>query len=306
MKKLTLRIGLGLLFALPFMLVTGVWAQASSTPDVHAGEGEEACQNCHPAFYLEWTTSAHGMAADDKEFVAAWEEQGKELECLACHTTGFDPVTKTWDESGVTCARCHGPYPEEHPREPMPSVHSSELCGECHTEAYFEWQVSTHRQMNLECVDCHGQHGTSLKAEDASMLCSSCHRDRSSNFAHTAHSEEGLTCADCHLATIEGEAGSGHAARDHSFHVKLSTCDECHSYEMHDPSAVHTDHEAILEPDAMSAVETAGVSLEPEPVSPVYFILLAALMGMAFGLVLAPWIERWYHRMTDIRVRRDE
>lgn len=75
---------------------------------------------------------------------------------------------------------------------------------------------------------------------------------------------------------------------------------------MHDPSAVHTDHEVVFEPDAMSAVETAGVSLEPEPVSPVYFILLAALMGMAFGLVLAPWIERWYRRMTDLRVRRDE
>jgi hypothetical protein len=68
---------------------------------------------------------------------------------------------------------------------------------------------------------------------------------------------------------------------------------------MHDPSAVHTDDSSV-EPDALSAVESAGVSLEPDPVSPMYFILLAALIGMAFGLLIAPWIERWYHRLTDI------
>ena len=73
---------------------------------------------------------------------------------------------------------------------------------------------------------------------------------------------------------------------------------------MHDPSAVHTD-EDIHEPDALAAVESAGVSLEPDPVSPMYFILLAALIGMAFGLLVAPWIERWYHRLTDIRVDKD-
>jgi hypothetical protein len=74
---------------------------------------------------------------------------------------------------------------------------------------------------------------------------------------------------------------------------------------MHDPSAVHTGEDIHAEPDALSAVETAGVSLEPDPVSPMYFILLAALIGMAFGLLVAPWIERWYRRLTDIRVNED-
>ena len=307
MKKWIFRLGLGVLFALPFMFVTGAWVQAEGLDTVPMLEGDENCQTCHPAFHLDWSTSAHGMAADDTTFVTAWQEQGEPLECLSCHTTGYDPYTMTWESSGVTCKACHSPYAENHPGEPMPADRSSELCGECHTEAYFEWQVSKHRQMHLDCVDCHGQHSTSLKAEDASALCSSCHQERSSNFAHTAHSEEGLTCADCHLALTEGDLGEGHAARDHSFNVKLSTCNECHTYEMHDPSAVHTDEMEVVEtPDAMSAVESAGVSFEPDPVSPVYFVLLAALIGMAFGLLVAPWIERWYHRMTELRVNKDD
>ena len=69
---------------------------------------------------------------------------------------------------------------------------------------------------------------------------------------------------------------------------------------MHDPSAVHTGNDNEIEPDALAAVEAAGVSLEPDPVSPMYFILLAALIGMAFGLLVAPWIERWYRRLTSM------
>lgn len=307
MKKIITRLFFGLLFALPFMLVTSAWTQASSPPSsTHLTDQD--CEACHPAFTNSWKTSAHGMASDDPEFVAVWQEQGEPFECMACHTTGYDARSRTWDDVGVTCAACHGPFTEDHPMNPMPTDRSAELCGSCHQETLFEWQVSKHRLAQLDCIDCHGQHSTSLKGDDASALCSNCHRDRSSSFAHTAHSEEGLGCADCHLAALDGEAGSGHAFRDHSFHVKLSTCNECHAYQMHDPSEVHVgdDSSPTMEPDALAAVEAAGVSLEPDPVSPTYFILLAALIGMAFGLLVAPWIERWYRRLTTIDVDKGE
>ena len=72
MKKWIFRLGFGLLFALPFMLVTGVWAQAE-TADAHSANSNDLdCESCHPAFHNSWQTSAHGMAADDPEFVDVW------------------------------------------------------------------------------------------------------------------------------------------------------------------------------------------------------------------------------------------
>ena len=41
---------------------------------------------------------------------------------------------------------------------------------------------------------------------------------------------------------------------------------------------------------------SAGLTPEPGPVSPVGFAGLAALIGLAAGMVLAPWLERFYHR----------
>ncbi|MGD2156301.1 MAG: cytochrome c3 family protein [Anaerolineales bacterium] len=299
MKKTIFRLMIGLLFALPFGMVTVAWAQTEPPPP---SDGELNCQECHPAFVNSWQNSSHGQATTDPAFEEAWLAQGEPQECLPCHTTGYDFASNSWEKDGIACEACHSPYPSNHPLQPMPSDRSSALCGECHTETYFEWQVSGHRETNLDCVDCHGQHSTTLKAEDASALCASCHRERASNFAHTAHSQEGLSCADCHLDILDSELGEGHAMRDHSFNVKLSTCNACHEYHMHDPATVHTDQGEPEQPEAVELVsaEAAGVSLDPEPVSPIYYALLSALIGMAFGLLVAPWIERWYRRLFHL------
>jgi hypothetical protein len=42
----------------------------------------------------------------------------------------------------------------------------------------------------------------------------------------------------------------------------------------------------------------AGVSLEPTPVNPFSYALLSGLIGMAGGMILAPWLERWYKRFN--------
>jgi hypothetical protein len=49
-------------------------------------------------------------------------------------------------------------------------------------------------------------------------------------------------------------------------------------------------------------MELASVTPEPNPVSPVGFAGLAALIGLAAGMVLAPWLERFYLRA----VKHDE
>ncbi len=41
-----------------------------------------------------------------------WMERDYRDKCAGCHTTGYDPDTKTWVDFGVTCEACHGPGSE--------------------------------------------------------------------------------------------------------------------------------------------------------------------------------------------------
>jgi xanthosine utilization system XapX-like protein len=47
-----------------------------------------------------------------------------------------------------------------------------------------------------------------------------------------------------------------------------------------------------MPPDAMAAVEKSVVTEEPAPVSPIGFSTLSGLIGIALGVIIAPWIER--------------
>jgi hypothetical protein len=49
----------------------------------------------------------------------------------------------------------------------------------------------------------------------------------------------------------------------------------------------------------MASVETLSVQAGPGPVSPVGFAALSGLIGMASGMILAPWLERWYRQLRQ-------
>ena len=297
MRKWLTRLVYGLLFSIPLMLVTYALAQAS--PPVQAEPtGELNCQNCHPAFHEAWKDGAHGKAVSET-FLKAWEDQGKSGDCLVCHTTGYDPVTGVFASGGLTCDSCHFPVTTNHPTEPMPADRSSRMCGNCHAETYFEWQVSKHREAGLDCIVCHDPHGNGLKAENSYALCASCHRERASNYTHSQHSQKGLACSDCHLGKLADGGIQGHARQDHSFFVSLTTCNSCHAYQMHDPVAVHPENPTpTAPPDAMSSIEAARVVGEPNPVSTMGFATLAVLIGTAFGGVLSPLMVGGYSRIN--------
>jgi|SaaInl4_150m_RNA_FD_contig_111_108354_length_1817_multi_2_in_0_out_0_2 hypothetical protein len=255
-KRIFFRIFIAVMFAVPFGLVVVAGAQADVS--LQDEPTDPTCQDCHPSIYAVWEDSHHGQA---------------------------DIV--------ITCEACHAPLAKNHPDQPMPMDRSENLCGTCHQGTVLEWQVSHHYSAELSCVDCHGQHSTTLKAEDTQSLCDSCHSERVSEFTHSAHSTQGLLCADCHLSRDEG---GEHA--DHSFHVKLSTCTECHENAIHTPVEAHVESEEPML-DAMASATNMGVSVDPDPISPIYYALISALVGMAFGLLVAPWIERWYHRLNE-------
>ncbi len=293
MKRVFTRLFYGCVFALPIMLLTYALAQAGSLPQDQppTTTPQLDCKMCHASVQDAWQASAHGNAASDPDFNRVWNAQGKPNECLSCHVTGYDAVTNTWQADGITCQACHNPANTRHPAEPMAADRSANLCGNCHTETLFEWQASAHREKGLDCVGCHDPHQTSLKADDASGQCASCHRERASNFAHSEHSQQGLTCADCHLARLEG-GQEGHARLDHSFEVRLSTCNECHAYQMHDPAQVHPENPTPLPPDALASVEALSVNPEPGSVSPVGYAMIAGIFGVTLGVIIAPWLER--------------
>jgi len=53
-------------------------------------------------------------------------------------------------------------------------------------------------------------------------------------------------------------------------------------------------------------VPTVSVTPEPEPVSPMGFSAMAGMIGLAGGMVLAPWLERWFHRSVKQNKEEDD
>jgi predicted CXXCH cytochrome family protein len=302
MKRLIFQLSLGLVFALPVALLSFALAQAHSTADPTGPSGLD-CQQCHATVQSAWAGSVHAQAASEPAFKAAWDAQGNPKECLSCHTTGYDPATGQYQAMGVTCVRCHDPVSGDHPLSPATMSRAASLCGDCHRDTYFEWQSSKHGQSDLTCVNCHDPHTNQLRAADASTLCASCHGTRVRAFAHSNHANQGLTCTDCHIGDSNGTPSiMGQGKHSHTFAVNLNKCTKCHEYEIHNPTAAMLVAGSQPTPspvpsDSMSSGGPATVNTEAKPVSPLGFSLFAGLIGLAFGVLLAPWLERGFQRV---------
>ena len=65
---------------------------------------------------------------------------------------------------------------------------------------------------------------------------------------------------------------------------------------MHSPTEAVNTKEATLPLLTEPTAEVQPTSIKPEAVSPLGFSAMAGLIGLAGGMVLAPWLERWYRR----------
>jgi predicted CXXCH cytochrome family protein len=256
---------------------------------------------------MKWQAGPHGQAGSDPVFVAQWTEQGQPGACLVCHTTGYDPAGGTWKSDSVTCEACHGEAPADHPKSPMPVDRSQDLCGRCHSSTRFgwqDWQGSTHFERGMSCATCHDPHSAALKItgprdgsaySDGSQLCINCHQEASMNFPYTAHHEKGVSCVDCHLNHLEDAEREAHTMADHSFQANLATCNKCHADQMHTPvDSAPAGSNSVSVP----VLTQSSLAPEPSPVSPLGYATLAALIGLAAGMVMAPWLEKFYRRLA--------
>ena len=301
------RISIALVFALIFAGVTLVAVSAQGgTVTPPPVEIKDDCASCHTDFQMTWEIGAHGQATKDPIFVEQWNKQGNPSACLTCHVTGYDPATATWKADGVTCEACHKDSGGQHPITPMLVDKSSNLCGGCHTDARFgwtEWEGSTHFKNGMACTNCHDPHSATVKISsdgDPSKLCITCHEEASMNFPYSKHNEQGVTCIDCHLEHLGNTDTSIHQVPDHSFKASLKACNACHEDQMHasgvgasvnaDAGVSSSDHANAIDPE----VSQSSILPEPTPVNPFGYAGLAVLIGLAAGMLLAPWLERWY------------
>jgi predicted CXXCH cytochrome family protein len=314
MKSKLERLLIALTFALLAAGITLVVASAQDGTSPPAQTASNDCAVCHTEFETSWQSGPHGQAGSDPIFVEEWTKQGKPGACLVCHTTGYDPATATYKADGVTCEACHNPVPADHPKSPMPVDRSTDLCGRCHSDTRFGWQdwkVSTHYQRGMDCATCHDSHSASLKkvaapfgsgkADDVSQLCINCHKEHSMNFSYTTHNKRGVSCVDCHVNHLETADRTAHTVPDHSFKASISSCNTCHAQQMHSPTDVlNTVDEAgaPLTTEQSAEIKLASVTPEPDAVSPIGFAVLAGMIGLAGGMVLAPWLEHWYRRFS--------
>lgn len=326
-KRFGIALALALILAAATLFIVQAQTPARSkvdgtaTPQPATGRTGD-CASCHKDTHDSWQAGAHGQARISDTFQKEWQSQGQPGACLVCHTTGYDPATGTWKEDGVACESCHNPVPANHPTDKMPIDKSSDLCSKCHSDPSFgstNWQASTHYQRGMTCSVCHDPHSAGMKtvpgarvaSADASDLCINCHKDAMKNFPTSKHAREGVTCVNCHLGFNSKDKSfeEAHKAPDHDFLPSLATCSKCHSDQMHAPgeavaaAAILTEHVGGTPTPIPTPVATAipPVSSEPAPVSPFGFAGIAALIGLAGGMVLAPWLERAYRQYAEAR-----
>lgn len=246
-------------------------------------------------------------------------QQSSSPECVSCHTES----ETNWKNGAhgqsevVTCEACHGSATPDHPKTPMSINRSPDLCIRCHSDTRFgveDWNASKHNQLGMDCATCHDPHSTTLKkaagprdaqstTDDVSQLCINCHQDHSMTFSYTSHNQKGVSCVDCHVKNFGDPVAN--TVPDHSFNASLASCNTCHAQQMH--SSTEATEGSSLPVAAESSIEPidGSVTTEPSPISPMGFSAMAGMIGLAGGMVLAPWLERWFHRSVKQEKEED-
>ena len=144
--------------------------------------GSDSCKDCHKQAYGVWDDSKHfhalkSLTEGREKYEGEWVDRIYDPECLACHSTGWDPQRawryksgfvskeKTPHLAGQQCENCHGPA-SEHLEFELAAKQNGKLS---QREEYDRTQAMVALRLNLK--------------EAEVKVCSKCHdHDNSPNF----------------------------------------------------------------------------------------------------------------------------
>lgn len=283
------------LFALPAIAA----AQDTEAEPVSTEEAEpQQCAECHIDVVADWQDSAHANAYHSDGFQAALAD-GADDSCFACHTTGYQAFSGEFTHAGVTCEACHGVTPANHPDEAVAVPVGLEVCADCHTTTYQEWQVSAHGDASLECTSCHNPHPQQVRFGENNALCLNCHGDEElPGYAHVTHQEEECTSCHWHRGEFDSEQHILTGAlmpTGHEGNVETLACIDCH--EDIDEEYVQ-DTVPIEQAGLTSLVTVQELEAELESVraqgqnTSAVRLMQGLVVGLAFGAVVTVGIVR--------------
>ena len=176
-------------------------------------------------------------------------------QCVGCHVTNFDPVSKKWTELGVGCEACHGPGGEHaDSQDPKDIINLKNLdqkranmvCGQCHavgTDTSGKYAFSPtfvpgddlNKHFKLKTPGpgaANSQYNTFLasKHESGGQKCTSCHDAHgvSAKGPHQLRNAINDLCLSCHSMKL----GETEAVKDLKSHAPDAapdaTCASCH------------------------------------------------------------------------------
>ncbi len=242
-KSIVWPLGSGLIVGIIGLLLTVNLAAASPGLQTE-GEGDgaaleildtQSCQECHLNIANHWADSAHANAYKDPYFQERWAALEKPGECLACHTTNYQPATGLFDAEGIDCEACHGQVTANHPPEPIAIKADNEYCGTCHTTTLGEWRQTGHAVAGVGCNSCHDPHSQLPLFEVADDMCINCHQDSMEKYLEDLHVTNGIGCVDCHALVIPPDPipDDGIVPTGHAFNITTATCIACHTDALH-------------------------------------------------------------------------
>lgn len=206
------------------------------------------------------------LDADFKVLPAMWYVKEKKWkptkevdgasQCIACHTTGFDPATKKFVQEGVTCEACHGPGGEHIAKmgskdhivnlAKLDASKQGMVCGQCHSAGKDPTGKFVHPvgfrpgdDLTKKFVDAkptapgsNQQYSEHLQSKHAAVgtHCTTCHDPHNVvNLKAQVKKPVNELCMSCHADTVKDmKTHAPQAAAE-------ATCATCH---MHD--GVHT------------------------------------------------------------------
>ena len=173
---------------------------------------------------------------DEKKWVEQEAVDGA-TQCVGCHTTGFDPESKTWTELGVGCESCHGPGADHSESmeasditnlRKLDAKHQDMICGQCHavgTDLSGKLAFSTTFRPGNDL----DKHFKLTEPEPGAA------NSQYNEFVNSNHAKHGMKCTSCH------DTHGDKAKAAHQLKQPVNTlCMACHSISLGETEAVES------------------------------------------------------------------